>query len=276
MSVQPMPIPVRAFGGEGVDTYCRRLASRNHTDSGLVELALRQRGLLSGRSTDCSGRLKVWRQLGRLHQTTFTTPTEKDGSYIADRDLCRRCCQGLRAHGRLPHVGMVCIRHRWWIGAHQRDVRPFPESLKAERHFRTHLAPKGIYFDAFAMQLGIDCAAASIAPSVLSERRRKTGISDLTILLYPEQVALARLFVRRNFLDVVADPDTAGTTLHATIHSAVSDILPPSADGQTWRAVARIRRVARGLSWQVTRGRRHARKPENDAYELLRFSSFLV
>lgn len=273
MTLLPLPISTRAFGGEGVDTYSRRLAARNHTDNKAIEHALHGRGLLPSKAANSPARLQAWRDLGGLHQSVFTTPQESNGGWITDRDLCVRCCQGQSAHGRLPQAGFVCLRHRRWIGVRQRAVDQFPEALSAERHFRNHLSPKGIFFDAFAMQLGLDCSAAGICRAQLSQRSRKTGIEDLKILLYPERVAFARLVSQREFLDVVADRATEHKQRHAVIQSAVRAILPDAANGQAWRAVARIWTISEGLAGLNAQGSRHVGYPADDVYQLLRFSS---
>ena len=74
MSLQPLPVPTRVYHGEGVISYSQRHAARNHSNIADIEHGVRQRGVRLPKTRLSPERLEVWRQLGSLHQTTFSTP----------------------------------------------------------------------------------------------------------------------------------------------------------------------------------------------------------
>lgn len=134
-------------------SYCQRHGTRNHSNIADIEHGIRQRGIRRPKTCLSPERLEVWRQLGSLHQTTFSTPASIAGSFVSDRQLWLACTQGYRAMGRMPGVGMVCLRHKRWLGAPQIGLHDYIPALTAERQFRNHLARRGVLFDSFAMEL---------------------------------------------------------------------------------------------------------------------------
>jgi len=89
-------------------------------------------------------RLQAWRTLGRLRDTAFTAPQYILDEEVTERALCLRCTRGEPARGRLPELGMVCIRHRQWLGSPQADLHNYRPALIAERQFRHHLAARNV------------------------------------------------------------------------------------------------------------------------------------
>jgi hypothetical protein len=59
--LQPLPVPTRLFGGEDLDSYARRAARRNHTDTASIQSALREWGLITSTSLSSPARLEAWR-----------------------------------------------------------------------------------------------------------------------------------------------------------------------------------------------------------------------
>lgn len=169
---------------------------------------------------------------------------------------------------------MACLRHKRWLGDTQRDLRKFGEALKAERHFRSHLAGKGIMFDSFAMLLGREAASTGISPDVLCNRKEYSGIEDLGVPVYPEQVAFARLISRASFLNVVADPQTNDHQRRQRTAREIALITPETHDAEPWRAQARIWTAITNLSRLVQNARLAGRPVEDHRYNLLRFASF--
>jgi hypothetical protein len=178
MRLQPLPVPTRVYGGEGVVSYSHRHAARNHSQPGEIETGLRERGIRLRKAHSAAERVDVWRQLGNLYQSAFTAPTKMNGDPVTDRRLCLRCTQGNPAIGRLPHVGLICLRHKRWIGSSpQVDLHAYVAALTAERHFRNHLAARGVLFDSFAMELGRACAnPVFIGIQEIERRRQQTDI----------------------------------------------------------------------------------------------------
>ena len=270
--LDPLPIPTKIYGGESVATYSRRHATRNHGEPALIEKALRERGLLPTRSTRSPQRQSIWRQLGNLHPRTFAG--EGSARTVTERFLCLQCCHGHQVYGTAPQMGSLCLRHKRWIsGPRQMDIRNFPRALAAERHFRTHLAARRIYVDGLAMRIGEECCTVAMSPSCLTERVHTTGITAPAVLLYPEQVELARLFTRRAFLDVIADPDTAPEVRRRVVHETVTAIVPTHPDNQPWRATSRALLIAERLSRIVQEQRLYGRRLGHPRHEILRWST---
>ncbi|MGH3633296.1 MAG: hypothetical protein ACRDTS_04185 [Mycobacterium sp.] len=272
MSLQPLPVPTRVYHGEGVISYSQRHAARNHSRISDIEHGIRQRGIRLPKFRLSPERLEVWRQLGSLHQTTFSIPASIAGSVVSDRQLCLRCTQGNRSMGRMPGVGMVCLRHKRWMGSPQIGLHGYVPALTAERQFRNHLARRGILFDSFAMELARGCAnPVFIGDEEIDRRRRRTGIGTAAALVYPEQVKFARLLTSRMFLEYVTDPMREARDRRARITQEAAKILPVWDDSESWRVTERIWDVARRLT-ELRRQSRLWGVPVRDAYyNLLRF-----
>jgi hypothetical protein len=272
MSLQPLPVPTRVYRGEGVMSYSQRHAARNHSNIADIEHGIRQHGVRLPKTRLSPERLEVWRQLGSLHSTTFITPASIAGSVVSDRQLCLRCTQGNRAMGRMPGVGMVCLRHKHWLGSPQIGLHGYFPALTAERRFRNHLARRGVMFDSFAMELARGCAnPVFIGDAEIERRRQQTGISTVTALIYPEQVKFARLFTSRTFLEYITDPARESRDRRARITSEAAKILPRWDDSESWRVTERIWDVARRLT-QLRRESLLWGAPVRDAhYNLLQF-----
>jgi hypothetical protein len=273
MRLQPLPVPTRVYGGEGVVSYSQRHAARNYSQAGEIETGLRERGFRLRRAHSAAERVDVWRQLGNLHPRAFTAPTKINGDPVSDRCLCLRCTQGNPAIGRLPHVGLVCLQHKRWIGsAPQADLHAYVAALTAERHFRNHLAARGVLFDCFAMELGKACAnPVFIGVQQIERRQAQTGIGTVAALAYPEQVKFARMLTSPMFLEYVTHPAREAHDRRARIAGEVTKILPVWDDSESWRVTERIWDVARRLTL-LRRESLMWGAPVRDAhYNLLRF-----
>ncbi len=112
MTLQPMPIHVRIFPGETVDSFARRAATANHTTITDIEAGLRHYGLLISRARSSDQRACLWRQLGALPPHAFSTPKKTFNNHpVPARTLCRHCANGDTVIARMPHLGMICLRH---------------------------------------------------------------------------------------------------------------------------------------------------------------------
>jgi hypothetical protein len=273
MRLQPLPVPTRVYGGEGVVSYSRRHAARNHSRAGEIEIGVRERGIRLGRGHSAPERNDVWRQIGNLHPSAFTAPTKINGDPVTDRRLCLHCTQGNPAIGRLPHVGLVCLRHKRWIGSSpQVDLHAFVAALTAERHFRNHLSARGVLFDSFAMELGSACAnPVFIGVQEIQRRRQQAGVDTVAALVYPEQIKFARMLTSSTFLEYVTDPASDASSRRERITCEAAKILPVWDDSESWRVTERIWDVARRLT-QLRRESLLWGAPVRDAhYNLLRF-----
>jgi hypothetical protein len=272
MMLHSLPVPTRVYGGEGVVSYSYRHAARNHSQAADIEVGVRERGIRLRKGHSAPERLDVWRQLGNLHPSAFTTPSRIAGDPVKDRRLCLRCTCGDPAVGRLPHVGLVCLRHKRWLDSPQIDLHTYVAALSAERHFRNHLAVHGVLFDSFAMELGRACAhPVFIGSDEIERRMQQTGIDTVAALVYPEQVKFARMLTSRMFIEYVSDPAREARDRNARITREVANILPVWDDSESWRVVERIWNVARRLT-ELGRESWLRGAPVRDAhYNLLRF-----
>ncbi|WAH96987.1 hypothetical protein [Arthrobacter sp. MMS18-M83] len=176
MTIQPLPVPTRIFGGEGLISYAFRRAARNGTPVEEIERVLYEVGAIpkpSHRRTP--ERLQAWRSLGSLHESAFATPAVIDGADVIDRALCLRCTQGSGGTGRLPRIGWVCARHRRWLGTPQHDIRALPELIAAERHYRRALAPRGVLVGSPLMLWARECATTVLSPSTYLFQQTPSG-----------------------------------------------------------------------------------------------------
>jgi hypothetical protein len=266
-TLPPLPLPARLYGGETVDSYATRLSTLNHSDVTTIEMALREQDRLPKRTPGYDGRPKarhyneraqVWRELGGLHEWAFTTPELQEGKFITQRDLCLRCCQGQPATGTLPFVGLVCLKHKRWLGTSQCDLRSFPPALTAERHFRNTLASRGVLFNSIPMRIGAACASVGVSGQLLADRRRMTGLGDRAALTYPEQVSFARLFCQPSFIAAVLHPVADPCHRRAIIERFVSAILPTEDEGaarvgsRIWTVAADIDQMRANHPWEAS------------------------
>ncbi|WP_133051008.1 hypothetical protein [Mycobacteroides abscessus] len=272
MTLRPLPVLTRVYEGEGISSYAGRLAQRNHSDIKGIELGVRRTGVRLPHRRWTPERVAVWRELGGPDQHAFAAPETIEGSRVTDRDLCLQCAQGHHAMGRLPGIGMVCLKHRRWIGFPQIGIHHYRQAIAAERHYRRHLAPRGILFDSFPMDLGRGCASpAFIGFTEIQRRCERIGINNMDVITYPERVQFARLLTLPRFLEYVTEPSLEARVRRDRITDEVAKILPHHEDCENWRAVERIWDVVRRLT-TLRRDSRLWGAPVRDThYQLLRF-----
>jgi hypothetical protein len=241
MMLAPFPIPTRIYRGETLDSYSRRHATRNHCVPADVDRAMREHGALTNAVRRHPERLQAWRTLGDLSDTAFTTPDRLHDEQVTERALCLGCADGEPARGRIPELGMVCLRHRRWLGTPQVHLHGHYPALVAERHFRRHLAARHVLHDSLPMLIGRDCASPTIIGyDEIANRRNQTGVDDVWALAYPEQVKIARLLTRPVFLCAVTDPDVDEAQRHALATKEVERIIPARNHADPWRATNRV------------------------------------
>lgn len=264
-----LPSPVRLYAGEGITTYAMRLAAANHTTVEDIEGALRQRGYLTSRARFAPDRLATWRSLGGLHDSAFTAPHVVAGNWVTERPLCNRCTGRHRASGRLPHVGHVCLRHSQWITDPQLGLRAFPTAVAAERRFRRQLAPFGVVFDSPVMLTAREAALHATTGPLLDQRRKSTGIGDIDVLVYPEQIRLARLLTHPGLTGRLTDPETPTAGRYEAVAQAIRDLVPDPHGDEMWRAIGVVWRAIAYLSRARRDAAARGRAPADGRYNLL-------
>lgn len=232
------------FGGESLSSYARRLATRNYVSVAEIDRWLRSTGVVGSGSARDPARVEAYRQLGGLDRSAFTTPSEIDGNWVSDRRLCLACTRGEAAWGRLPRAGMICLRHRRWLGDPGRHINGWWPQLAAERYFRRRLAARSVLVDSYAMRAGLEYAELTADTADLTGPR-----DDRQLRLYPRQIAYAAVLCDPAFLDVVADPAVGDDRRREVVSAAARTGGVPYPDGcwrvenRLWTLSVRLRRV---------------------------------
>ncbi|MGH7920421.1 MAG: hypothetical protein ACREQM_10810 [Candidatus Dormibacteraceae bacterium] len=272
MTITPLPVRTRLFHGENLDSYTRRHAARNFCRPSDVDRALRERGVLNSKSRRDSDRLQAWRDLGGLRAGAFAAPEYVLDQEVTERALCLRCTRGESARGKLTGIGLVCVRHRRWLGSPQTDLHGYFPALAAERHFRRHLAARDVLHDSLPMLIGRECASpAIIGSSEIDCRRNEFGIDDVDALTYPEQVKIARHLSSPGFLRAVTDPDTESAQRSSLVAREVEKIIPARDDADPWRATNRVWTAITHLTARRRDARIYGVPMRDTYYNMLRF-----
>lgn len=239
MNPTPLPIPARCYAGESVDSYGRRLAELNSLDWREVERAAFDSGFLSRRALNPAERNALWRALGALQDHAFAASSFERGASSTERELCLRCCHGHRAVGRRPEIGLVCLRHRRWLGPRQRQIGELRDLIRAERQFRRDLAPRGIHFDSPPMELGREAARIMLASRGYGTQVECAGANDPDLLGYPDQVRFTSLICQPSFLRAISQPGREGSSAATAAISALVEGLGIE-DADAWRLRTRL------------------------------------
>lgn len=272
MTITPLPVRTRAFHGESLDSYTRRHAARNFCSPSDVDRALRERGVIRSSNRRDPDRLRAWRCLGGLQTDSFTAPDYVLDQEVTERALCLRCTRGESARGKLTGIGLVCVRHRRWLGSPQIDLHGYFPALAAERHFRRHLAARDVLHDSLPMLIGRECASpAIIGASEIDRRRNEFGIEAVDALTYPEQVKIARLLCLPEFLCAATDPDTDSARRSSMVAREVEKIIPAHNDADPWRATNRVWTAITHLTARRRDARIYGVPMRDTYYNILRF-----
>jgi hypothetical protein len=169
-------------------------------------------------------------------------------------------------------VGLVCVRHRQWLGSAQIDLHGYYPALAAERHFRRHLAARDVLHDSLPMLIGRECASPGIVgASEIARRRDEFGIDDVDALTYPEQVKVARLLASPGFLRAATNPDTEVTQRSALVAREVEKVIPAREDADPWRATNRVWTAITHLTVRRRDARIYGVPMRDTYYNILRF-----
>ncbi|RFZ40357.1 hypothetical protein DAVIS_02902 [Mycobacterium marinum] len=275
MKLEPLPIRTKIYAGETIDSFARRAAARNHTTVNAIETRLRHTGALTSRSRLHQARLEAWRQLGSIRTDAFSTPKVFDDHLIRERHLCLRCTCGESAVGRVPGIGMVCLRHFRWLGRSQMDIRDVRPAIAAEKRFRSRLAKRGVLFDSPAMVIGFEAAIVAFGANELERRRTISGISAVEVLAYREQVAVAQLLTSAHFLDNACSPLLDNQTRHRYVAKAFVQAIGSPDEYEVWRGIARVGSVVDALTSRLRESEFLTDQPDDTEFKLLRHSTLL-
>ena len=275
MKLQPLPVRTKIYAGESVDSLAHRAAERNHTTVNAVETKLRHIGAITSRSRSHHARLEVWRQLGSLRADTFSTPKMLDDNLIRERNLCLRCTCGESAVGRLPGIGMVCLRHFRWLGRPQVDIRDFHPARTAEKRFRSRLFKRGLLFNSPAMVIGFEAAIVALGVNELERRQTISGISAVEVLAYREQVAVAQLLTSPHFLDNACSPRIRDPVRYRFVSNEFVKMMGTTEQHDLWGGTEKVWSVVRALTNKLRDAESLGDQPDDTEFKLLRRSSLL-
>ncbi|MGC4174015.1 hypothetical protein [Demequina sp.] len=272
-TVQPLPLRVRVFAGEDVDSYARRLAARNYTTVSDIEHALKSEGAVSSLGPKRGRlRLQVWRDLGVLSPHAFASAVSVERHPVRVRKLCLLCTHGEVVYGRMPQVGLVCVKHHRWLSTSEPSVMHLEAAWRAERFFRRKIAPSGVLYDAPIMQIALHAAVAGVPGDVVEARRQVSGVEEVHPLVYAEQVAIARMLCRPDIVGPATSPEFDIHERHEVARVAFDAALADVRGARGWAA---HREVDTALS-RITELRRPYRDGtdtyEQDEYGILRFA----
>lgn len=204
--VRPLPVGVKRFEYESMDSFIRRLAEANGADVHVVETWLIQQGSLSP-FFDREHWFQVWLHLaGDLqagpHQV-FSSAAGAATSLGVDRPLCRRCSHGEYASGDLTRLGLVCLRHRVWIDPHD-GVHADDESIRAERRFRKNLMKRNLSLWSPEMRFARRLVLLTVTPAWIGAHRASNGRHSAYSAVYAAQVTIAIDLFERDELATLA------------------------------------------------------------------------
>ena len=206
MTLQPMPIHVHTFPGETVDSFARRVAAANHTTITDIEAGLRHHGQLTSRARSSQQRATLWRQLGDLPECSFSSPSTFHGHPVPARTLCRQCADGHTVTARMPHLGMICLRHGCTQQPPHTPIGHLPAILHAERRFRHLHRTRGLVMDSPAMNIARDTALLAYDPG----RDPGPTTGSPAIMVYRPQVDIASMITDSKFLETACSTTTPG------------------------------------------------------------------
>lgn len=182
--IAPLPLRVRIVPDETLRSYARRLAQRNFSTVRDIEGGLiASQAIRLSKSWRSPERAQVWRELGGLGPRTFLE-TRDLVSDTMPLLLCTRCARGANAYGIPRGRGMVCLKHRRWIGERQQSIADRPQIITAERRYRAVLVRRGAGLGTEIFELSKQCT--HIARAELEEA--EPGLAPSS---YASSVAIA-------------------------------------------------------------------------------------
>ena len=183
--IRPLPVRLKRSHGESTDSYIRRVARANGTTASTVGIWLREAGIVPRTITRATW-YQIWTCL------TGDTQPSQDAAIVGglDRALCMRCSRGATASGKMPRSGLICLRHRCWIDSHDGSA-VVGDELRAEREFRTKLAPMGVRIESAHMLFALRLVALAVNPRWVADSARRGSGRTLHAQLFVPQVAVA-------------------------------------------------------------------------------------
>lgn len=231
--LSPLPVRLRRFAYESMDSYIRRSVRANGITVDVVRQWLIQQGALIP-DVDQDGWYSAWYALGALHQRRSRSRTNVP--VVAERQLCTRCTHGEYASGPLAQYGLVCLKHRCWIDP--RDGGNVDgDSLAAEKLFRRELVSQGFTLESPEMRFTLRLTRLAVDQRWFDVQLRNRGTQSAAGALFVPQVTLAAaLFVGDGLTTLSGAP--VGERLLPCTQWIAQHVDGISSNGEPWRAGA--------------------------------------
>ncbi|MDO5619652.1 hypothetical protein [Kocuria sp.] len=93
------------------------------------------------------------------------------------------------------------------------------------------------------MTIAAECARMAVSPTTITTRQETSGGLPVDAVLYPEQVAFARVLTRGSLLAWATDPATDPVDVRSALDAESRRIVPATEDNEPWRASTRMQTV---------------------------------
>lgn len=221
--IAPLPIRTRLIADETLQSYAQRLAERNFTTVASIETALVARGELHPQKSWLSSqRAAAWRALGSIQPEGTFWETRAPGLGAPIERLCDQCSGYAIAYGYLRTRGMVCLKHRRWIGERQTRIHYRPHAINAERRYRSILLARAAGLGTWTFALAGECARLSFAG-----RAQNLEPQWRTIAEYLRTVDLAIVFSSSTAAQVFTTPHTSSASQMSNLLLRIQQITGP-------------------------------------------------
>jgi hypothetical protein len=222
--LEVLPFRVRPFHLETVDGYWQRLASENFEPLESLRRHVKAIRSQSPSTSKLAAEQMAIETLGGLSRGHFrrsyaAVSPHKDGLHcgycvtgVDARQLCRRCAGGADVT-QLPHLQMVCLKHRMWTGflpSSKDQIEIGPEVCSAERRLRRIVRSRGV--DAVLVR--------TLRDLMLDDQ--KGPATDIKI--FPQLVSLADRLTRPGFIKRFLAPLQSFNSKKAMLADEVTNV----------------------------------------------------
>lgn len=221
--IAPLPIRTRLIADETLHSYAQRLAARNFATVASIEKALVAHGeLLPQKSWLSSRRAAAWRALGGFQSERAFWETRDTVLGVPLERLCDQCSGYAIAYGYLRTRGMVCLKHRRWIGERQTRIHDLPHAINAERRYRSILLPRAAGMETRTFGLAGECAQLSLTGQAQKLEPQRRSIAE-----YVRTVDLAIVLSSSAAVQVLTTPHTSSASRISNLLLQLQQITGP-------------------------------------------------
>jgi hypothetical protein len=155
------------------------------------------------------------------------------------------------------------------------DIRHYRPAISAEKRFRSRLVKRGLLFDSPAMVIALEAAVVTLGIEELERRQEISGIEAVEILAYREQVAVAQLLTRAQFLDIACSPLIRDPVRYRYVSKEFVKVMGGPDHRELWRGIEKVWSVVRALTNKLREAEFRNDQPDDTEFKLLRHCSLL-